>query len=92
MRSGIFTAMILAGFWATPSVAAPYSFTTFDVPAANAGRTYGYGINNNGVVAGYYRDGVGAHGFTNDGGVVTSINVPGANAGSTNALGVNDSG
>jgi hypothetical protein len=67
------------------------TITTFDVPAAFSGFTFGDDINNAGVIVGTYRNGSGAHGFILDDGVFTTVDVVGA-AFATQLTGVNDVG
>ena len=70
--------------------AAPYTFTTLDVPGANDTRAFG--INNAGQVVGLFGDssGSGTRGFINTGGTFTTLDVPGASF--TEARGINDAG
>lgn len=64
-------------------------YTNFDVPGA--ANTIGLGINDHGVVAGFYDDSHGnSHGFIDQNGHFTKINVPGA--ASTSVDGINDMG
>lgn len=71
--------VILAALLGAPSIA-----------AAIPGETGVYGINDSGVITGYYFDLVGEHGFVEAGGVFTTINVPGGF--DTGADGINDAG
>ena len=52
--------LVLAAF-ASSASAAPYTFTTLDVPGAIF--TAAVGINNAGQVVGFFRDSSGQHGF-----------------------------
>jgi hypothetical protein len=67
------------------------TITTFNVPAAFNGFTFGDDINNDGVIVGAYRNGTGAHGFILDGGVFTTVDLVGANR-DTLLTGINDVG
>ena len=73
--------------FASSASAAPYTFTTLDVPGA--GETGAFGINDAGQVVGDFRDSSG-HGFINTGGTFTTLDVPGASL--TQAVGINDAG
>jgi probable HAF family extracellular repeat protein len=70
--------------------AASFAFSGVDYPSASL--TFVYGINSNNVVAGYYFDASGSHGFTLDGSTYSSFDRPGAASGTTAATGINDSG
>src|SRR5262245_805700 len=76
---------------ATPGLAAPFSFTTIDVPGAV--QTDATGINNAGRIVGFYHlaaeSGV-DHGFVLSDGSFTTIDYP--NAISSQALGINAPG
>ena len=52
--------LVLAAF-ASSASAAPYTFTTLDIPGAIL--TEAIGINNAGQVVGFFRDSSGTHGF-----------------------------
>jgi hypothetical protein len=54
-------------------------------------RTYGYGINDSGVMVGYYSTSYGNYGYTYNGTTVTALNDPGT-PGDTFAFGINNSG
>ena len=68
--------------------AAPYTFTTLDVPGASV--TEADGINNAGQVVGFFNDSGVDRGFINTGGTFTTLDVPGARG--TNAFGINNAG
>ena len=79
--------LVVAAFASSVS-AAPYTFTTLDVPGASS--TQARGINNAGQVVGdFIRSGV-FHGFINTGGTFTTLDVPGASF--TGAGGINNAG
>jgi len=62
---------------AASAAAAPGQYTTIDVPGATT--TLAVGVNDLGVVSGFYADGNGNdHGFLDRDGTFTTINVPGA--------------
>ena len=69
-----FIALAFASIAASRASAAPYAFTTIDVPGA--GNTYASGINDAGQVTGYYYDATGAHGFVASPTDVTSVPEP----------------
>jgi hypothetical protein len=79
---------------ALPANAAPYSFTTIDVPGAGPTGTEAFGINNQGQVSGTFFDPFSSNleesGFLYSKGVFTNIDVPGAIL--TKAFGINDAG
>jgi hypothetical protein len=92
-KLGAFAA-ILGLFAPASAFAAPYTFTTVDVPGAIFG-TFARDVNNNGAVAGYYHDGIisaATHGFIFANGAFTTIDEPDAQQGGTVVLGINDSG
>jgi uncharacterized membrane protein len=60
------------------------------VAPAGAIDTHPTGINDNGLIAGYFRDASGTHAFLDAGGVYTTLNAPGATA--TYAYGIKDKG
>ncbi len=65
------------------------TFTTnIDYPGIT-GNTHATGVNNAGVVVGFYFNGT-TNGFTDSGGTYTTVNYPGANA--TEVLGINSAG
>lgn len=67
------------------------SYSFFSVPGAALSGTFSNGINDLGVVSGYYQDANGAyHGFRKEGSQFTNIDVPGATG--TFAYGLNDFG
>jgi hypothetical protein len=71
----------------------PVTIITFDVPGAVNG-TFPQGLNNDGVVTGFYADNVGSgsHGFLRDaGGVFKTFDVPGATFG-TSPIAINSEG
>jgi len=71
------------------ALAAPFSFSTIDVPGARG--TTAYRINATGQIVGYYFDASNVqHGFLDTGGSFSPINFPGAT--STTAFGINDAG
>ena len=75
--------------FASSASAAPYTFTTLDVPGGST--TQAIGINNAGQVVGDFEDSSGViHGFINTGGTFTTLDVPGAS--DTFAFGINDAG
>jgi opacity protein-like surface antigen len=63
---------------ATASASAAHGrYTTIDVPGAAA--TFAVGVNDLGVVGGFYVDNSGNdHGFTDQRGAITTVDVPGA--------------
>lgn len=71
-----------------PVYAGVYSFTKIDFPGAS--RTNVYGINDAGVVVGWYTDDLVYSGFLYNGSTFTSLQVPGAYF--TDALGINNAG
>src|SRR5215470_12061274 len=71
------TASALSLMPAAASAAAPGRYTTIDVPGATA--TFAVGVNDSGVVSGFYADSSGNdHGFIDRNGAFTTIDVPGA--------------
>ena len=93
--------LLLAGLslssYAVNSTAASYNFTTFNDPNATNG-TFATGLNNNGVITGYFSDNSGDHGFINNAGSFTTLNEPdalpttAALGNGTHPLAINDSG
>ena len=80
--------LVVAAFASSVS-AAPYTFTTLNVPGAS--ETQAFGINNAGQVVGTFANsGSGSHGFINTGGTFTTLDVPGASG--TGAGGINNAG
>jgi hypothetical protein len=75
-------------FLPNAALATEYSFTPIDV--AGASYTYAFGINDSGIIVGYYGNATGEHGYLYDGVNFTPIDVPSASY--TYALGINDSG
>ena len=77
-------------FLPNAALATEYSFTPIDVPGASY--TYAFGINESGIIVGYYGNATGGeHGYLYSGGNLTyPIDVPGASY--TYAFGINDSG
>lgn len=69
------------------------NYTILNKPGAHAGFTFAKGINNNGLVVGYYYDGVGTrqHGFLYGGGTYATLNDPNATL-YTSAKGINNLG
>jgi probable HAF family extracellular repeat protein len=63
-------------------------FSVLTIP--NASMATASGVNNTGVVCGFYVDKLGTHGFTLDLGTFTTLNFP--DAPSTSALGINNNG
>jgi hypothetical protein len=79
---------LLHGFFESGGV-----FTTLDDPNAVPGGTDAVGINNEGMIDGYFVDSSGHyHGFTEFNGVYTTVNDPDAAAVNTQLFGINDSG
>jgi hypothetical protein len=67
------------------------TYTTLNDPNATSG-TYATGINNNGLITGYYIDALGTHGFIYNGSTYTTIDDPFGVTGTTKAIGINDNG
>src|SRR5215831_14249160 len=65
------------------------TFTTIDVPGANA--TVALGINDAGQIVGLFENATGTHGFLKDGATFTTIDVPDATF-NTFATGINNAG
>jgi hypothetical protein len=64
------------------------TFTAINFPGATS--TTVTGIDNNGVVTGFFTDGTGTHGFTDNGGTFTAFDFPGGT--NTMFLGINNLG
>ena len=74
---------------ASQAMAQPsYLYTTFDVPGATD--TFALGINDSGLIVGFYYDAAGGHGFLLQQGTYTTLDVPGASR--TYGSGINDAG
>jgi hypothetical protein len=71
-----------------PQLAADPDYSVIDVP--NAQSTDVTWVNNMGVVAGYYDDATGQHGFIDSSGTITAVDVPGSNT--TEVASINDAG
>jgi hypothetical protein len=71
-----------------PRATAVPNFTIIDVPGASA--THVTWVNNSGVVAGYFLDASGQHGFIDANGTITVIDVPGSDT--TEISSINDAG
>lgn len=88
-RLGFFLAILMMVFvipqksWAQVG-----NFVSFDVPGASLTRPFD--VNNSGVVAGFYNNQTGTHGFVLNQGVFTTVDFPGAVQ--TAVLGINDLG
>jgi hypothetical protein len=92
---GFSITLFMFGVICPPEVlAAPYSFTSIDVPFSGAVNTQPFGINASGQIVGGYCDPTGCHGFLDSGGSFSAIDVPfaGPSVGSTVTNGIDDSG
>ncbi len=75
-------------FLPNAALATEYSSTPIDFPGASY--TYAFGVNQSGIIVGYYGNSTGEHGYLYDGKNFTPIDVPGASY--TVAYGINNSG
>lgn len=73
---------------ATDAAASTASYTTVDVPGASG--TSVTGVNTNGVIAGYFSDASGRHGFIDTAGQIVTVDVPGST--DTRLTSINDAG
>src|SRR5262245_22466640 len=86
--SGLMALGVLVGLAGDANAQPNYSFTTLDVPGANA--TFVRGNNASGQIVGSYWDGTTDHGFLLDNGGYTTIDQPGSD--DTEVFGINASG